>query len=170
MKSEIIQLSIAVLALLIALAAYMFTFREVSQLQEESFLLAQEIESAQTKERRIARAEEVLGTVIEQESRIQSRFVTADTIVEFLGSLEGIENRTGAGIEVLSVSTEDAGGNFKINVTVDGSFGAVMKTVGAINELPVFLTLTSGAVDTVLRGEEDSENWTASLSYEVGAL
>lgn len=170
MKSALIQVSIAGVVLVLALGAYVFTFREVSSLQEESFLLAQEIESAQTKERRISRAENVLGTVLMQEERIQNRFVNADTLVEFLESLERIEDRSGAAIEVLSVSTDDAGAHFTIKVTVEGSFSGVMRTVGAINNLPVFLTLTNGTVDTIVRGENDPATWTASLSYEIGTL
>lgn len=170
MRSAIIQVSIAGVILALALGAYVFTFREVSKLQEESFLLAQEIDSVQTKERRISRAEDVLNTVLAQEERIENRFVDADTLVEFLGSLEQVEDRSGAAVEVLSVSTDDAGAHFTIKVTVEGSFSAVMKTVGAINNLPVFLTLTSGTVDTIVRTENDPATWTASLSYEIGTL
>lgn len=160
---------IVVAILMVALGAYALTFRAVSGLQEESFLLAEEITSAQTREARSQRAEEVLATISQQESLINSRLVTAGTLVDFLESVEDVEEGTGGVVTVVSVNAQEESGNFVINLTVEGSFGQVMQALGAIENLPVFITMREGAIDTIVRENADDGVWTASMSYRVGS-
>lgn len=167
-RPTLIVLIIATLALIGALVAYGITFSSVSKLQEESFLLAQEIEAAVNKEERISRAERTLALINSQESTIYEYLVSQETIVDFLETLEGIEKDTSVEIDILSVAASAEKESFDINLTVEGTFRNVMQTLGAIEKLPVFLRIETGTIETIIReGVAGESIWTASASYSV---
>ena len=152
----------------VAIVAHVLTFRAIGVLQEESFLLAQEIEAIRDKEAQTAQAEEILFRVAEKESVIETYFVSEDTIVDFLELLESIEENTVVAIDIISVSINEEEQVFDINLTIEGRFGRVMQTLEAIENLPVFIVTESGSIETIIRDEgDDPEIWTASVSYNV---
>jgi len=167
-RQTFIPLTIAFILLLAAGAAYAITFGAVSKLQEESFLLSEEIAAAFNKEERINRAQRTLLLIDSQESTVYEYFVSEESVVDFLETLEGIEEQTGVEIEILSVAANKDTNTFDINLTVEGTFARVMQTLGAIEKLPVFITIGTGSIETIVReGETGDAVWTASASYSV---
>lgn len=164
-RRTLIPLIVASLLLVLSLGGYVVTFSLVSNLQEESFLLADEIKAAQDKEARISRAERTLAAIMEQEEMVSSYFVTENSVVDFLEELEGIEERTDVAITIGSVGGE--GETFDISLTVEGQFRNVMQTLEAIESLPVFISVTRASIDTVVRESNDEGIWTASAGYSI---
>lgn len=166
-RQTLIPLAIAMLTLTGSFVAYFITFNAVSKLQEESFLLAQEINAAFDKEERINRAQRTLTLINSQEGAIYEYLVSSETVVDFLETLEGIEEQTGVEIEIVSVAANEDTKAFDINLTAEGSFKRVMQTLGAIEKLPVFITIESGTIETIVREGGGDATWTASASYSV---
>jgi len=166
-KSTLIPLGISIALVIAAAIAYYITFGAVSRLQEESFLLAQEMAAALDKEERINRAERTLQSIDSQEAAIFGYLVSDETVVDFLEILEGVEEQTVVEIEVVSVASSEADA-FNINLTIEGQFKNVMQTLGAIEKLPAFISIEKGTVETIVReGEIDDGVWTASAAYSV---
>jgi len=157
----------SVIVLLIAGGAYFITFSAVGKLQEESFLLAEEIEASFDKEERINRAQRTLTLINSQENTVFEYLVAEETVVDFLEILEGIEEETKVEIDILSVAANTELDVFDVNLTVEGSFKRVMQTLGAIEKLPIFITIKNGTLETILRDGETESLWTASASYSV---
>lgn len=166
-KNTLIVLGIAATIFIAAGVAYFITFNAVSKIQEETFLLAEEINAALDKEARINRAERTLLSIQSQEALVYERLVSEETIVDFLETLEGIEESTNVEIDIVSVAAEEEAKAFNINLTVEGSFKRVMETLGAIEKLPVFIAIERGSVETILREGETDGIWSASASYSV---
>jgi archaellum component FlaF (FlaF/FlaG flagellin family) len=166
-KHTLIPLIISILALLVAGGAYAATFISMSKLQERSFSLAEEIHASLDKEARISRAERTLTLINSQEKTVHEYLVSDDTVVDFLEILEGIEERTNAQIDIVSVAASAAKDGFTVNLTVEGSFKKVMQTLGAIEQLPVFISINQGAIETIIRDGDTESLWTASASYSV---
>lgn len=167
-RRTLLPLIIASVLLLLSLGAYALTFRAVNALQEESFLLQEEITAAKDREVRIARAERTLALIREQEEAVNNYLVSEETIVDFLELLEGVENTTGVEIDIASVASKDDVKSFAVSVRVEGRFAPVMKTIAIIETLPVYIETTSASMDTVLReGNQDEGIWTATLSYLI---
>tara|TARA_B100000745_G_scaffold300439_1_gene254399 strand:- start:197 stop:709 length:513 start_codon:yes stop_codon:yes gene_type:complete len=165
-RRTLIPLIISVLILVLSGTAYFITFDAVSKLQESSFFLAQEINAAFDKEERINRAQRTLTLINSQESTVYEYLVSEETVVDFLEILEGVEEETGVEIEIVSVAANKETEMFDINLTAEGSFKRVMQTLGAIEKLPVFITIESGTIETIVRDGGDA-TWTASASYSV---
>lgn len=164
-RRTLIPLIIAACILVLSLGGYVVTFSLVSGLQEESFLLADEITAAQNKEARISRAERTLAAIKEQENTVASHFVSEETIVDFLEELEGIEERAGVEITIGSVSGE--GEVFAISLNVQGTFVNVMRTLEAIENLPVLIDVLRASIDTTVRESGDDGMWSASVEYSI---
>lgn len=165
-RQTLISLVLSITVLAGAGAAYFITFNVVSQLQEESFLLQKEIKASLDKEERINRAERTLSLIESQEKTIFEYLVSEETIVDFLETLEGIEEETNVALDIVSVAAGEES-VFNINLTIEGSFKNVMKTLSAIEKLPVFIGIESGTIETILREGDTKEIWTASASYSV---
>ncbi|MBL1434112.1 hypothetical protein COB87_000865 [Candidatus Wolfebacteria bacterium] len=165
-RQTLISLVLSITVLAGAGAAYFITFNVVSQLQEESFLLQKEIKASLDKEERINRAERTLSLIESQEKTIFEYLVSEETIVDFLETLEGIEEETNVALDIVSVGAGEES-VFNINLTIEGSFKNVMKTLSAIEKLPVFIGIESGTIETILREGDTKEIWTASASYSV---
>lgn len=166
-KNTLIPLGISIVLVLAAAIAYYITFGAVSKLQEESFLLQEEIAASLDKEARISRAERTLQSISSQESVIYGYLVSDETVVDFLEILEGIEEQTNVAIEIVSVAAGESG-DFNINLTVEGQFKNVIQTLGAIETLPAFITIEKGTIETIVReGDSDDGVWTASAAYSV---
>lgn len=166
-KQTLIPFGISSALVVGAAVAYYITFNAVAKLQEESFLLSQEIVASFDKEERINRAERTLQSIDSQENAIYGYFVSDETVVDFLEILEGVEEQTDVEIDIVSVASSETN-NFNINLTIEGTFKNVMQTLGAIEKLPAFISVEKGTIETIVReGAADDGLWIASAAYSV---
>ena len=166
-KHTLIPLIISILVLLAAGVAYGSTFIAISNLQEKSFSLAEEIKASFNKEDRINRAQRTLTLINSQEKTVLEYLVSDETVVDFLEILEGVEEKTNVQIDIVSVAASETKDRFSVNLTVKGTFKKVMQTLGAIEQLPVFITIEQGTIETIIKEGEGESVWTASASYSV---
>ena len=166
-RRTIIPLSIALVTLVVGVVGYAVTLRALLTLQQESFLLAEEIREAAEEEIRLERAQETLAVLLSQESVVAEWFVSDDTLVDFLEQIERAGSNTGARVSVVSVGADEKAKVYNIHVSVSGGFRAVMRAIGAIETLPVLIKPTQATLETIVREERDVAEWTASLSFAV---
>ncbi|MDE1925494.1 MAG: hypothetical protein KGH79_04985 [Patescibacteria group bacterium] len=124
--------------------------------------------SAKTQtESRINAIRASLAEIAGDEASLQSYFVPETGVVSFIDDLEGRGKALGTTVNVLSVS---AGGttalpSFTLALSIDGTFDAVMRTVGAIEYAPYDLSISTLSV------AQDAKNkWHADLNVSVGSM
>lgn len=107
----------------------------------------------------------------EERDAINGYFVSSDTTVPFLEELEATGRSLGSVVSVVSVA-EVTTPRPLLNVAlrVEGSFVAVMRTVGAIEYGPRDIQVTAFTMDTDAGAEEGSTMWRATLTLSVGAM
>ncbi len=118
---------------------------------------------------RIAAARTALAEISGDESLVQSYFVPETGVVSFIDMLESLASAQKADLKVLSVST---GGTAQLSnltllltVSIDGTFDAVMRTIGAIEYTPYDLSLSALSVT------KDAKNvWHADMGLVVGSV
>lgn len=164
-NKQYIPILVVILLFLLALGAYGITFQKVSSLQKESFALDADIAALTNKEKGIAQAQQTLNALAAQEEKVNTHLVSDTTVVDFLNTVEGLQTTRDVVIDVVSVAAQDDA--FVLNLTVEGPFQEVVQTIGALNNLQTQMTLAGASLSTIVKKENDSRLWSASLTYTV---
>ena len=134
MKASLIQLTIAILALILAAGGYVFGFGLMSAAKEQAATLAADIAAKEAAQARGAGARSRLAEVTSDEAFLAGHFVAAADIVSFLEGFEGAGDEFGATVKVASVTgaTPTEEGRIVLSFSIEGPFEGVMKTLGVI--------------------------------------
>lgn len=119
---------------------------------------------------RVAAARTALAEIAGDESVVQSYFVPETGVVSFIDDLQARAHAQTAVMKVLSVST--GGGTAKqsnltllLAININGTFDAVMRTVGAVEYAPYDLSISGLSL-----GEDGKNTWHADLELVVGSV
>ncbi len=161
MKAHVIHLVISLVALAAAVGAYAFGFMLVSDQKQEAANLVTAIAAKEAEQARGASARSRLAEVASDEEFLASRFVADAEIVSFLEGLESTGDAFGATVKVASVSGDAPAAESRItlSLSIQGSFPAIMKTLGAIEHGRYALAPR----DVSLAGEGEVWNLTGSF-------
>jgi hypothetical protein len=167
MKSPFLHLIIWILIVVGALAAQGVWYSEVSHKSAEVAQLQNQIDTKTETASRIASARITLSEIAGDEAIVQGYFVPETGVVPFIDDLETRARAQNATMKVLSVSV---GGTSKqptlgLSIALDGSFDAVMRTVGAIEYAPYDLVITK-----LSTGKTEKNIWHATLELVVGSV
>lgn len=116
---------------------------------------------------RIASVRATLDKITGDEAIVQGYFVPETGVVAFINDLEARGHLVGSTVSVLSVTT---GGTpvqptLVLTLTANGTFDAVMRTIGTIEYAPYALSISE------LSLRQNSKNsWGADLKLSVGSL
>jgi len=163
MRSPFIHLLVAIAISIAVISGYAVWYTTVSQKSSEVAGLQNQIVVASEYMNRISYARAALAEIAGDEKEIQGYFVSEEGVVSFINNIEtfGVD---GATVKVVSVSKSvpRALPTLLLALSVDGTFDAVMRTVGAIEYAPYAISvLTVG----VARGEGD--RWHADINITV---
>lgn len=116
---------------------------------------------------RIASARASLAEISGDEDSLWNYFVPETGVVAFINNLEAQGKMLGATVQVLSVSTSGASTQSALTftLTINGTFDAVMRTVGAIEYAPYDLSIS-----TLSLGQDAKNSWHATLDLLVGSV
>lgn len=116
---------------------------------------------------RIASARTALAEIAGDEDVVQDYFVPETGVVSFISDLEARADKQKAAMKVLSVSVGGVPKNptLVLSLTVDGTFDAVMRTVGAVEYAPYDLSISKLSVQ-----EGEKNVWNATLEVTVGSV
>ncbi|OGG80075.1 hypothetical protein A3J11_01205 [Candidatus Kaiserbacteria bacterium RIFCSPLOWO2_02_FULL_55_12] len=116
---------------------------------------------------RIASARASLAEIAGDEASIRGYFVPEAGVVSFITDLESRGRAQGAVVSVRAVSTSGTGVEqaLAFSLVVEGTFDAVMRTVGAIEYAPYALSVSALSL-----GRDDADRWHADLGLLVGSV
>lgn len=116
---------------------------------------------------RITSVRAALAEIEGDEQTIQNYFVSKSRIVSFIDEVEQQGRRLGATVGVLSVSSVDTPEYPVLSLTfaIEGTFDAVMRTVGAIEYAAYDLAIASFSMNQV-----SASVWHADLKIVVGSV
>ncbi len=166
MRSPTTQAFLALALLALTVVGYGVWYATVSASSAQAANLETQIESKTQAENRVAAARATLDEIASEESIVDGYFVSQAGVVSFISALESLGTTLGTKVTILSVSTGGTKNQPQLIIVLsaEGSFSAVMRTVGTIEFAPYDLTLAGLAVRKNPTGD-----WTASLTITLGS-
>lgn len=164
------SLILAVIAVVLAILAYGFSYAVVDRLSQKAAELDTEIRIKNEETLRMSQAKETLETLLADEERMRGYLIRQEEIVPFLGRLEVLGSSLGSSLEVVSVSEDLQGTRERIlvSVKISGSFQSVVRTLGVIEYGPYDSAITHVTLDTPAGGQEQSSTWSAVATFALG--
>lgn len=167
MKSTLSHLIVSLVLCVSSVVAYSAWYATLSAKNATVTGLERDIRSKTEAASRIFTTRTTLANVANSETIVRSYFVQETGVVSFIDALEdrGKDQRTA--VKVLSVSTEGAPEQLSLilSLTVEGTFEAMVRTVGAIEHLPYALSVTALSIT------HDAKNaWRAELVLRAASL
>jgi hypothetical protein len=162
MKTYLSHLILAVALLLIAGGAYAFWFFETRHAAETASGYASEILLKTREHERAGSSKALLPEIEAEEARSASRFVPAEEIVPFLEEIEELGSSLGATVSVVSVGDPGEDKRIRLALSIQGSFDAVMRTVGVMEQ-----GRRASAVPSLTLDTNDDGTWTAAVTLIV---
>jgi hypothetical protein len=169
MKSPYLHLIIWLSICAATLVGYGFWYNTVTGESATVADLQSQIDTKTETSTRVAAARSALAEISGDESLVQSYFVPDTGVVPFIDDLESRAQVQTATMKVLSVST---GGTAKqsnltllFTISIDGTFDAVMRTVGSVEYAPYDLSVSKLSVS-----KEGKNAWHADLELIIGSV
>lgn len=166
MRSPSTHFMLALGVAVVTVSGYIAWFYFISQKSSDVASLQSQIVTETGNVNRIAAARAALSEIAGDEANVQSYFISESEVVTFINSLEALGLAQKATVNVLSVST---GGTsvqptLLLALTVQGTFDAVMRTIGAIEYAPYDVAISKFGVQ-----QDAKDSWNATLSLVVGS-
>ena len=172
MRSKtLITLSLALLLFLFALGTYAWWYRAVvlrdKEVQDRMLVITEK----SVREMKTEATRDALTDIEVFSEKLRARYVHDETVVQFLDSIAVLGRTHGTDTEVASVSvierTDTQPAFLSMDIRIEGSFGAVMRTIGSIENLPVWSRAEKGTVELVPNIEGTSALWRAVIGVVV---
>jgi len=167
MKSSLVRLVLACVLCAAALIGYWIWYGAVSAKSAATTALQSQIDTKTAAASRMAATRSALAEIVGDEAMVRNYFISETGVVAFIDSLEARGRTTGSTtVSILSVSTDGAFAQpaFKFALSINGTFDAVMRTVGAIEYAPYAIAISSLSI-----GKDAKNVWHADLTFFVGA-
>jgi len=160
MKTSIItHAGIAFVVLAVLVGGYVYFLSETRHLQDRIQELTVEIAQKTGEYEEEGSMRDLLKETEVQEATLATHFVDPSDIVSFLEHLEGVGSGLGVFVTIVSVTDPDATGAVTVSLSLEGSFDAVMRTVGLIEH-----DVRATAVRTLALDVGENGSWNAALS------
>jgi hypothetical protein len=168
MKSTVLHVSIALGICLVSIGAYAYGYAYVA---DESARAAELSMNIDTKKATVDRASFIKAALLklgEDEARIKNYFVSED-IGAFVSGLEEIGKSLGVQVAITSVGEGKDSGRpvLLVAMRMQGTFDAILRTMGAIEYAPYAITVNNANVSSV--GGEEAP-WSATVTLMVGMM
>jgi len=167
MRSPLAHLLLALVISIAAIASYGAWYAAVSNKSKEVADLQGQITAATQSIGRVASARAALAGIADEEAKVRGYFVPESGVVAFINDLESRGLAQKAAVTMLSVSTGGTAARptLLLSLSLEGTFDAIMRTVGAIEYAPYDLSISTLSV-----GWEDKNTWRADLNLVVGSV
>lgn len=168
-NSAYFSVGIAVLLVFVSGALYGAVYYLLSEEKAKGADLQAQIQTKHLEIARAAKAQSALASLNDDESVIGGYSLSKEDIVPFLENLQSTGKPLGAGVQVLSVSDDRSYAHPRIIISllITGSFDAVMRTIGTLENAPYDSTLNSLTLDS--GGDtKGPKQWSAATVLSVG--
>lgn len=166
MNSSLTRLLVALTVCAITIIGYGFWYAAIEAKSAAVSQLKSQVAAKDENAKRIASARASLAEIAGSEAVIQNYFVPETGVVAFINNLEAQGRKQGTTVSVLSVSTSAEGAplTLSFDLTITGTFDAVMRTIGVIEYAPYDLSLSALSLT-----HDDKNSWHANLTILVGS-
>jgi hypothetical protein len=173
-NTSLIRLISALVLLLLVGAAYGFWYSVVTAESMQASTIAAKIAQQNDATAKAAEASAEIAQLSGQQASVDQYFVDASNLVPFLEQLQSTGKFLGADVQVASVSATPGKpyGHIDLSLSITGSFGSVMRTVGTIEYESYDVTTKSLSVTTSTApgaAASSSPEWIASGIFSIGA-
>lgn len=167
MKSHFLNLVGALILTIVVLVGYGFWYGVTASKSATVASLYEQIAAKTETISRIAFAKAAIAEIAGDEAVVQNYFVPQDGVVAFITRLESQGQALGTTVDVLSVSTGSKGTQpiLILSLSINGTFNAVMRTVGVIEYMPYDLSISGLSLS-----KGDKNSWNANLNLRVGSI
>lgn len=166
MRSPLTHFLLALTTLIAVSGAYGAWYTTVSHKSNEVANLQSQIDAANENAGRIALAKTAISEIVMDEERMKNYFVSESSVVSFINELEALGTSGGAAVTVLSVSKggTSLAPTLLLSLSIQGTFDAVMSTVGAIEYVPYDVSITTLSVE-----QNGKDIWHANVNIVAGS-
>jgi len=172
------QLAFAALLFIASLAAYGSWYAIVSARSAEAAQLATDIQTKDQDASKLQAAKAALASLEGDEAAIGAHFVSTADVVPFLEGLQAEGSKLGTTVSIASVSadTDATRPTLALSLQINGSFSAVLRTLGAVEYAPYFVSVsdlslsTAPATPATASAPAEPAGWSATVSLVVGAV
>lgn len=147
-KQELITLGIATLVFISVVVAYVWWFNSLATLQGETRALQTQIDTARATSAHASRIAQASVELTAEEALVASHLVHTNDVVSFLHYVETSGAPSGALVKVVSVSESPTKDSITLALHIQGSFSAVLQTLGALEYGPYIVSAKSVTLDT----------------------
>lgn len=167
MKSSLARLAFSSAACVAILVGYGFWYAATAAKSVEVAALESQIDAKTEAVARMATARAALAEIADDESVVHGYFVPETGVVAFIDDLETRGRSLSAVVNVLSVSTGSisAQPTLQFALSIQGTFDAVMRTVGAIEYAPYAISISALSVN-----QDAKDIWRADLKLRVASV
>jgi|CXWL01.1.fsa_nt_gi hypothetical protein len=165
MKSPLYHGLLALIVSIGVSIGYGVWYGTVSSKSSEVLQLQGKIVASSANASRMATARIAFAQISGDEAKVQSYFVSEDSIVSFITDLQSRGLSHKVVVKVLSVSKGTSSqSTLVLALSLSGTFDAVMRTLGTIEYAPYAISITTLSV------QQDTQNsWHADLNLAVGS-
>lgn len=169
-KTAYSPLIIASVIVIASIGAFVVEYYVLDNSQTRVTELQKQVLDQKAEIARAERARSALASLDTNENTLQSFFLKKDNIVSFIESLQATGKGTGASVQVVSVSDDKSTGHPRISVSllISGSFDAVMRTVGILENGSYDTVLSSLTLDSGSPTVKGVREWSAATTLSVG--
>jgi Tfp pilus assembly protein PilO len=166
MNSSFTNVVLMVFTLLLALGGYGWWYHKITLESATAASLLQEIDTKTETANRASSIEAALAKLQSSQGEVQGYFISENNIVSFLEEFKTIGSAVGAKVNVVSIGAPGAKGDqvLGVSLTIDGGFDAVMRAIGAIENAPYAITVSSITMTQAATG------WSAALVITAGSM
>ena len=161
------DLLLALAAALLVVVGYGLWYAALSKKSNEAVALQEQVMIASENMKRIASARAALADIAGDEANVRSYFVSESAVVSFIDDLERRGQAQKSSLNVLSVSKSGTPSRptLVFALSIQGTFDAIMRTIGSIEYAPYDIALSRASV-----AKDAKEGWHAEISLTVGSV
>ena len=173
--SKTIRLLIfALLFALIATLLYFVILMEITKGNEFILELRSNLKLEVIKEQRFLSVKNLVRNIKDERKELDGYFVSDESIVAFLGAVEGLGIKTGAIVEINTVDVEEIDEEdsiselLRVSIDVRGNWSSVFHVLSLLEAMPLPISVKD--VQLSVREGEEEQIWNGSYEVVVDKL
>jgi len=174
MKSSRTHFVLMLVLAVVTTTSYVFWYMEVSHKSDQVISLESKIRAAANAMNRISSSRVMFAEIAEDEVKLQSYSVSESGVVAFINDLESRGAPGHATVEVSSVSKGGTAARptLSLVVTIEGTFTAVMTTLGSIEYAPYMISVSAFSLskNSTKDTKDGKDYWRADVNLVVATL
>lgn len=161
------------LGAVVASGVYGWLVMRVLEVNAETALLANTINTQVMREEHVRSAEDLLEATVVERQKLSSFFVTEESVVVFIETLEMLGRDADVRVTIATVDAEDKAsddriGSVRVRLVAVGAWRDVVHFTALIDSLPFATTVSAASFDQP--SAEKKDEWRGSFTLRVGLI